>query len=101
MRGVIAWPDFVARERSGRRGTQPDEWCADISGPSIVTIPESNARDLLANGDPVARPDRLHVRVQWAIRYADAVDDFVTRVLPALKQLGGPGDVRIVFGFDS
>ena len=98
--GVVPWADFLTR--SDGAGS-PDSYCGGISGQRIVTIEEGLARALRSVGkDPEAEGAEVHVRVWWVVSYAEAAGDLYTRLLPALRGLGAsPGDVRIVFGFDS
>ena len=98
--GVIPWADFLAR---GDSLEPPSSYCGGISGPSIVTIEEGPARAARASGDDLERGGaKVHVCVWWPESYAEAAGDLHTCLLPALRGLGAnPGDVRIVFGFDS
>jgi len=44
---------------------------------------------------------RHYTNVEWEVSYRNCVDEFLTKTLPALQQLGAPEDVRLVFWFDN
>jgi hypothetical protein len=52
-------------------------------------------------GAAIAEGRHYYCYVEWKMTYRDAAGRFHEQVLPVLRGLGDPDDVRIVFGFDS
>lgn len=87
-------------------GEAPEgEYAVRISGGNVRTIDtigkdafaaQAQAKALEAAGFDV------YVRIAWGESYKEAAGSLYSRLIPALKSLGGePADVRIVFGFDN
>lgn len=99
--GVVTLAMFAERE-AGRATGQPEEWAGGVAGTSVVLLSEIDARmRLRAGGIAVADDQNFYVSTSWTVTYADAAGRFYSDVLPALRRLGPPDRVRIVFGFDS
>jgi hypothetical protein len=43
----------------------------------------------------------VYTQIEWKESYADCVNKFLTKTIPALQEFGKPDDVRLVFYFDS
>jgi hypothetical protein len=52
-------------------------------------------------GAAIAEGRHYYCYVEWKMPYRDAAGRFYEQILPELRKLGDPKDVRIVFGFDS
>jgi hypothetical protein len=120
-------PQNWARWRDQGR---PEEWSGDVSGAMVQHhTPEAfeaawqklreergypeqrhasthlnqwnREKDLEAFTNILGEGKSHHTRVTWKVSYADAAKDFWWSVIPRLLRLGVPGDVRIVFWFDS
>lgn len=114
----------VLRMREWDRYESPKESCGGISGPNIdhvsaqemerkLTAIDTEAKaEAKEVGDywsirktKMARLERTYAVLQWPVVYAEAAGTFYTRTIPRLIKLstevGGPENVRIVFGFDS
>jgi hypothetical protein len=91
---------------AGRRSRRivvdaPPEYGGVFIGPDFVEVEPDEARRLLAaNPSPEQRRNTITV-VHWSITAECAARDFYTQFMPALRALGAPDAVRLVFGFDS
>ena len=96
--GVIPFPAW-------KPGEAPKDYSAWISGGNIVIIDARNRDEFAVHLEAQRLADtgkEVYVQIAWGETYKEAAGDLYTRLLPALKSLGGdPNDVRIVFGFDS
>jgi hypothetical protein len=88
IRGIVDKNAYLNWDRKG----PPDSWCGGISGDDIKIVTDVEAR----NGS-----EYTHVKVAWCRTYREAGGNFWKYVLPNLRELGQPDNVRIVFGFDS
>lgn len=93
-RGVVNAAEYTRFLVDGK----PDNWCGDISGPSIRKVSNAEMSRLIAAGQ--VDPDNLHTQVQWTERAGDAVQDFLDRMHELLK-VTGEQPARIIFNFDS
>lgn len=92
-RGVIGTGEVLNLVKYGR----PSRWSAWVSGPGVEIVdPPEIARRIIA-GDT---HDELYARVEWTLPIREQTS-FPDKILPKLRELGDPEDVRIVFGFDS
>lgn len=94
----------------------PSSCCGGVSGPRIEHVseqemkkrinevldkfPEGTTQEELSNA---VRAELAHVycQVEWRETYAECCRYFIETTLPALRELGNPEDVRIVFWFDN
>lgn len=78
------------------------EWSGGITGPGIVVREADEIVGALDKGGfAAAAGERTYVSDSWVMPVRIQARAFTERFLPALATLGGPDDVRIVFGFDS
>lgn len=108
--------DWVSWRRG--QGLGPDSWSGGISGPVIEHITEQEmerrvvalsddekqALRRAAKGDPFGGSGpgaRYYCAVSWTTPYYRAAGSFLNETLPRLWRVGPPGDVRVVFWFDS
>lgn len=105
--GIVSLPEYARWLKRGGTGG-PREYCGGISGPDIVVLSEDELMDtsdysLVGRGDKMRRllACQVYVRVFWEETAAESVGLFYREALPWLSTLGAPGDVRLVFGFDS
>lgn len=80
-------------------GGYPESWSGMISGPNILVVDEAQADDMLFNGIPDGK--EIYVMYRWGTLYSESCKTFLNDTIPALKELGDPNDVRIVFFFDN
>jgi hypothetical protein len=103
--GWVSLEEF--RKWDAKGGGWPDGWCGGISGQRIRHVTNEAMRKLIAAGrvesdDSKWDEDRHYTLVRWTDTYAACSGRFHDKFIPALVALGKPpGDVRIVFGFDS
>ena len=106
IRGVVSLEDW--KEWWNRtKGAEPfvGSYSGGISGPKIVTLTQKEVLDrLTAAGGSIVTADetKLYVQAEWSTTYRDASPWFWDTVVPALlANVIDPGNVRLVFGFDS
>lgn len=95
--GIISAKEFIAWD-----GKAPKNYCSGISGPDIRVV-DYLVPQLLVAPEPwlAAQGNPSHVRVSWRLPYREAVGEVIFALIEALKVHGDPGNVRMVFGFDS
>lgn len=115
LQGWTDAPSWATWSRWKReRGEGPEDYCGDVSGPSITKLSADEMDELLA---PVAREyspkreefAREHINAyalaQWTEPYHRAAGSFVSETITRLLKLAGGtaglDDVRIVFFFDN
>jgi hypothetical protein len=135
QRGQVPWDSWVEFRR--RRSTpwggedQPQDWCGDITGPSIIHTLEAEAVAVLDGihehmmklepriygqewqnefdrqaklrfGDDLSR---VYISAEWDVAYYTCVNGFLSSTMPRLFALTLPDcnydDLRIVFWFDN
>jgi len=82
----------------------PDSYCGNVSGPGVKIISRQEMDELLYRGaiELVLHDTfQYYTCVEWTEVYKDSCDHFWNEVIPLLKKLGKPEDVRLVFWFDS
>jgi hypothetical protein len=89
------WKKWIALPVEARGVPYP--YSRGVFGQTIVHLTEREATDI-QHVDPTKT---YYVNAQWSIPTAEVAGRFYDEVLPALRTLGAPDDVRIVFGFDS
>ncbi len=100
---VINHVGFLSEKEYNRvitTNTNPEVWCANVSGVVKVTSEayEANYRTALENID---KPVSVYVRWLWQEKLSVELEEFINETIPALAKLGDPEDVRIVFFFDN
>lgn len=100
-RGVITLAQFAERVAKGETGC-PQSYSGGVGGKDVIVLEESEARDALSDhGIAIALPASPYVSITWGQTCAERAASFYTNIIPALKKLGAPEDVRLIFGFDS
>jgi hypothetical protein len=94
--GHYGWVD-AEEYQSWKRNRKPTSWCTGVSGTSIRHATNKEMENCIKRGDT----ENVYTLVGWVETYADSAGSFYTKTLPALRQLGPPDKIRIVFGFDS
>ena len=82
--GILSRAEYDAWDKT----SWPKQCCGGIAGPGVV-VGAAN------------QPSVTHIQVEWKTTCAEAAGEFYTIVLPWLRTVGAPDDVRLVFGFDS
>src|SRR6185295_15976002 len=88
-RGWVTAAEYTEFKEKGK----PSSWSGGVSG-SII--------EHLSNGEMEERikqrtADNCYTRVEWRETYSASVGSFMTETLPAMKTLGHPDLVRLVF----
>lgn len=117
-RGVLDLAEYVQWNRWRRKyGEQPESWCGDITGRSIVVVDDgppvvARLKPLIQNMD-ARTPEQINaaaremgvgytnVRCAWTVPYYMTCEHFWSRTIPRLLRLGKPEEVRAVFWFDN
>jgi hypothetical protein len=114
-RGVVDSVQFIKFMEAGGKKA-PESYCGGVSGPNVEHVDNKNMMKLLMTGaapreaKPGADPWDLAVAadgksyfttVQWQETYRESAGEAWFNFLDALKKVGEPGKVRVVFGFDS
>lgn len=96
-RGVVNMEEYRYFQEHGK----PDRWCGGAAGPRVMHI--SNAEmEAIIEGRIEQDPTRMYyTSVEWEETYRESVKHALAEIIPGLKALGGPDDVRIVFWFDN
>jgi len=90
--GVFSEEEYVQFKKTGVPGSH----AGDVFGSNVVVVNGDEIFDVPNDGKS------YHTRASWEETYAQSVGPaFLERTLPALKELGHPDDVRIVFWFDN
>lgn len=87
------------------RGTNnsPDYYSGGVSGPDIKTLSAFMYESLQKKGE-LPKDKKIYVQHEWTVGYTDGT--YIADIIEALEKLAkknkvGPGEVRMVFGFDS
>jgi len=94
LRGFVSFDQYRYYKKHGK----PISYCGNISGNNVKIITNEQMEEAVQNG--VSRDD-LYTKVEWGETYKECVGYFYSHTIPALKKLGGPDEVRIVFWFDN
>ena len=78
---------------------EPPSWSGSVFGGGTFTIPDTEARRLIASGSVATDTSRIHVRTTWKRKYLDDMQRFLVNLLAYIKY--GLDDVRLVFWFDN
>lgn len=98
LRGVVSRAEYIKWVESGRTGG-PESYCGDVSGRDVRHVSVRDMDRLVA--DPPADGLTYYTRIQWTKTYRECAGKSWFAFLDALKPLGDPNDIRLVFGFDS
>ncbi len=97
LSGIISAEQFIRWD-----GREPDSYCGGIGGPDIRVVDYPHMPPLRNLDSWLERQGNpSHVRVSWRVTYREAVGEVIFALIEALKANGEPGNVRMVFGFDS
>lgn len=96
-RGVVNENEYKTFKLNG----EPDGWCSSCSGPNIVMINNDEMESFIKNPETKETGKEYYTRIIWGTTYYDAAGSFYKNTIPALKSLGNPEDVRLVFWFDN
>lgn len=94
--GADAWEAW--RVRVPLRDRSPDLYCGYVSGPGIEMLSEGAYASRRSAG---TLPPDPYVLATWVETYKALAGRWTTEVIPWLRTLGQPENVRVVFGFDS
>ncbi len=109
--GWIGLEEFAVWDANGQ-GEPKNGYSGGVGGGGVVHVNNDQMRELIAKGQKFraewgrgktvqgATPSYYTV-VHWTSTYKEQAHNFYDYFIPALAKLGGPDDVRIVFGFDS
>ena len=116
-RGWVNGPQFEKWDRMRPYQPEPDEHCGGVSGGTVEHISEQEMRRRINEikgmvkswTEAEARIKQLYgstyCQIEWPVFYSEAAGSFYTQTMPRMmnlaKTVGGPENVRIVFGFDS
>lgn len=116
-RGWVNGPQFEEWDRMKEWESEPREHCGGVSGGNVTHISETEMRQRLTEIKQITKPwsaaeakikdlySSTYCLVEWPMFYSEAAGKFYTQTMPRMfrlaKQVGGPENVRIVFGFDS
>jgi len=96
-RGVVDESGFKEFLEKGK----PRSWCGGISGKNVVFVTNDEMK-MIVEGRMAREENKKYVtKVEWEETYRETVGYFLDEVIPKLKNLGEPDDVRIVFWFDN
>jgi hypothetical protein len=96
--GWVDLKTYAKWKAAGSKG-YPEEYCGDVSGSTVRHVSNRQADRLIEGSEGPLHPD-TYTRIYWQVPYSEAAGDFYSETLPALRALGKPEDVRIVFWFD-
>jgi hypothetical protein len=117
LRGWVNGVTFEEWDRLKCYDPAPKHWCGGISGQKIEHISAVEMKRRIneikkAFPDFKSQSERIAARyadtyclIEWPVFYSEAAGRFYTQTMPRMAKLaqevGGPDNVRIVFGFDS
>ena len=112
-RGTVHAAEYAAWVEAGRKGP-PKSYCGGVTGRDVRTVSQVDMDRLLRHGEidttsvagPFDSPKAkdgcsYYTVVEWESSYRDSAGRAWFNFLDALKPLGDPSKVRLVFGFDS
>lgn len=80
----------------------PHAWCGGVGGGNTKVISNAEMDALLDGTKKADKGSSYYTSIRWEESYRGAAGDWwFKETLPALKRLGKPEDVRIVFWFDN
>lgn len=74
--------------------TEPEGYCKGVSGPNIRIVNTEKIKNTSDNDGK-----SYYTIAAWEQTYGDFAENFYHEIIPKLKKLGKPKDVRIVFYF--
>lgn len=96
--GVVNLEQFKTYLEKGK----PESWHGGVSGPRVRHISNAEMRELISCGvmhEYVL--NNFYTTVNWEVRYKESASFFYKNMIPELKKLGEPENVRLVMYFDS
>jgi hypothetical protein len=88
----------VALERGEGRGYgRPNSWSGAVGGGRVEHV----TPDVMIKRIAAGTADFCYTEISWQITRRELAGSFIAVFVPALRALGAPENVRIVFGFDS
>lgn len=116
-RGWVNGPQFEEWDRMKQWEPEPRQHCGGVSGGNVEHITEQEMRRRIneikervtpwkAASEAIERRyGSTYCAIQWPVFYSEAAGTFYTQTMPRMlrlaREVGGPENVRIVFGFDS
>lgn len=103
LRGIVSAHEYAIFKEKGA----PESWCGGVSGPRIEHVSNEEMEKRIASGElSTAKPERfgmeqVFTKIEWTRTYRECCRSFVEKTIPALRELGEPERVRIVFWFDN
>jgi hypothetical protein len=92
--GLVTGPEYLVFKNEGR----PASWHVNPPLRSTRIVSNEEMEHALSSGSEAD----LLTRIAWKVSYRECVGShFFDVMLPALRELGAPEDVRLVFFFDS
>lgn len=92
-RGWVDADEYKAFKEDGR----PKSWCGGVSGSAVRHVSHQEMEQRIADGGAA----HCYTLVEWEESYAVSAAAFLEKTIPALRELGAPEDVRLVFWFDN
>lgn len=100
LSGIVNIEQFKEWKEHG----EPLSYCGGISGPRVEHLTNEQMQDMIDGHILPIEGKEYYTSVEWGTFYHEAVGDFYTQSIPALRALTNSAesdDIRIVFGFDS
>ena len=96
--GVVGPEEYAQYKEEG----MPESWSGGCGGANVVSL-SNQEMDKLLTGERKKEKDKHYITtIKWEESYRNAAGHFLFKeALPALKRLGDPENVRIVFWFDN
>lgn len=96
-RGWVSESEYKKFKEDGR----PNSWSGGISGGKIVHCDNEHMDRIIAGAFSNEEGLAYFTKVEWETAYSESAGYWLESVMPLLRALGEPEDVRIVFWFDN
>ena len=96
LSGVVDTISYAQFKKDG----YPLEYSGGVSGGRVEEVDNMDMDAIMKNGEPNDGKN-YYTRVNWEVSYRDAVGKHFFKTLEALKGLGEPENIRLVFWFDN
>lgn len=104
-KGIVDATQYKEFKKKGK----PSGWCGGVGGGMTKIVENSQMDSLLAagydklklEGEAWSLLPHFYTAISWKETHRSACSDFLTTVIPQLKKLADPENVRIVFWFDN
>lgn len=100
LRGVVSEAVYKEWMQKGKKGS-PSTWCGDVAGGKIMKVSNKKMEQRINNRIKPKDDKYYHTQVEWESSYYESCKEFVDEIIPKLKEMGKPEEVRIVFWFDN